>query len=128
MRGGAFLSGFRKHIDRQRTVRTSICNFLLLSSLAFSRGLVDHPSIRGPSPKAMSAHTLTSGPGPIEAPGLPDPSTSRESIDDDAQFRHNSSVPLLKNCNLPEVYQTPGGGASHHHVAYPIISVIVAPG
>jgi len=32
--------------------------------------------------------------------------------------RSNSSVHLLKNCNLPEVCQTPGGGASHHHVTY----------
>jgi hypothetical protein len=38
---------------------------LLLSSPAFSLGLVDHPSIRALGPKAMSAHTLTSGPGPL---------------------------------------------------------------
>lgn len=40
------------------------------------------------------------------------------SIDYDGQSRHNSTVHFLKNCDLPEVYQTPGGGASHHHITY----------
>ena len=31
----------------------------------FSSGLVDHPSIRALNPKVKSAHTLTSGPGPL---------------------------------------------------------------
>jgi hypothetical protein len=41
-------------------------------------------------------------------------------IDDDGQFRHNSSVHLLKKDFPRRVYQTPRGGASHHHVTYPL--------
>jgi hypothetical protein len=58
--------------------------------------------------------------GRFEAPDLPGPSSSCVSIDDDGQSRHNSSVHLLKVCFQQEVYQTPGGGASHHHVTYPL--------
>jgi len=50
---------------------------------------------------------------------LIDPSTSCESIDDDGQFRHNSSVHFLNKDFPRRVYQTPRGGASHHHVTYP---------
>src|SRR4030042_3899406 len=46
------------------------------------------------------------------------PSTACASIDDDGQYRHNSSVHLLKNSFQRGVYQTPRGGASHHHVTY----------
>jgi len=50
---------------------------------------------------------------------IPDKGQVAVSIDDDGQFRHNSSVHLLKKDFPRRVYQTPRGGASHHHVTYP---------
>jgi hypothetical protein len=49
---------------------------------------------------------------------------SCESIDDDGQFRHNSSVHLLKRFSLMGNLSQdshPSGGASHHHVTYPLV-------
>jgi hypothetical protein len=53
---------------------------------------------------------------------IPDKGQVAVSIDDDGQFRHNSSVHLLKRFSLMGNLSQdshPSGGASHHHVTYP---------